>query len=244
MKKGCISVLALAAATAAFWPAAGGAATFKGIVVAKQHGALLVASPAGALRLVHARASVGSRVALTGSGAAVVGRASHAMIRGIVVRRLGTTLILSSNHNLIAIPNRVGRRLAVDAPPAAGAPATTTTTPAPGSVVTTDVSIQNGQLEEDNENEVGQVSSGTIAVQATIKAVAAGSVTLNVQGQSLTVPLPGGLTLPASVVGQTVTVNLSLSNGSNGSDDQGDDNNGGSGSGGGGQGGGDGGGDD
>ena len=68
MKKGFISVLALVAATAAFWPAAGGASNFKGIVVAKQHGALLVASPAGALRVVHARAAVGSRLALTGNG--------------------------------------------------------------------------------------------------------------------------------------------------------------------------------
>jgi len=217
MKKGLISILALAAATAAFWPAAGGASTFKGIVVARQHGALLVASPAGALRLVHARAVVGARIALTGHGAVVVGRATHATIRGIVVRRLGTTLILSSNRHLIAIPNRVGRRLADNAPPA-----TTTTAPAPGAVVSTDVSIANGQLEEDDEDEVGQVVSGSISVLATIKAVAAGSVTLDIQGQSLTVPLPGGLTLPASVVGQTVTINLSLAD-----DDQGDDDGGG-----------------
>jgi len=217
MKKGLISILALAAATAAFWPAAGGASTFKGIVVARQHGALLVASPAGALRLVHARAAVGARIALTGHGAVVVGRATHATIRGIVVRRLGTTLILSSNRHLIAIPNRVGRRLADNAPPA-----TTTTAPAPGAVVSTDVSIANGQLEEDDEDEVGQVAAGSISVLATIKAVAAGSVTLDIQGQSLTVPLPGGLTLPASVVGQTVTINLSLAD-----DDQGDDDGGG-----------------
>jgi hypothetical protein len=221
MKKGFVSVLAFAAVTAAFWPAAGGASTFKGIVVAKQHGALLVASPAGALQLVHARAAVGSRLALTANGAAVVGRATHATIRGIVVRRIGTTLILSSNHHLIAIPNRVGRRLSDNAPPA-----TATTAPAPGAVVTTDVSIQNGQLEDDGENEVGQVNSSSISVQATIKAIAAGSVTLDVQGQSVTVPLPAGLTLPASLVGQTVTINLSLGNGSNdqGDDDQGDNN--------------------
>jgi hypothetical protein len=217
MKKGLISILALAAATAAFWPAAGSASTFKGIVVARQHGALLVASPAGALRLVHARAAVGARIALTGNGAIVVGRATHATIRGIVVRRLGTTLILSSNRHLIAIPNRVGRRLADNAPPA-----TATTAPAPGAVVSTDVSIANGQLEEDDEDEVGQVAAGSISVLATIKAVAAGSVTLDIQGQSLTVPLPGGLTLPASVVGQTVTINLSLAD-----DDQGDDDGGG-----------------
>ena len=36
-----LPVLALATAGAAFWPAAGGAATFKGVVVAKQHGTLL-----------------------------------------------------------------------------------------------------------------------------------------------------------------------------------------------------------
>jgi hypothetical protein len=217
MKKGLISVLALAAATAAFWPASGGASTFKGIVVAKQHRALLVASPAGALRLVHARAAVGARIALTANGAAVVGRATHATIRGIVVRRLGTTLILSSNRHLIAIPNRVGRRLADNAPPAAA-----TSAPAPGAVVSTDVSIQNGQLEEDDEHEVGQVAASSISVLATIKAVAAGSVTLDIQGRSLTVPLPGGLTLPASVVGQTVTINLSLADDDQGDDDGGD----------------------
>jgi hypothetical protein len=198
--KWLVSTLALTAAIAAFWPAAAGASTSTGIVVARQHGTLLVVSPAGALRAVHARASIGSRLALTGSSATVVGRASRAMIRGIVVRRVGTTL------------NRVGRRLS----------SASTTPSAPGAVVTTDVSLANGTLEEDDETEVGQVASNTIAVQATIKGVGAGIVTLDVQGQSITVNLPGGLTLPASLVGQTVTINLSLAN-----DDQGDDDGGG-----------------
>jgi hypothetical protein len=63
--------------------------------------------------------------------------------------------------------------------------------------------------------------------------VAPGSVTLNVQGQTLTVPLPAGLTLPASLIGQTVTVNLSLggSDDNQGGDDQGDGDNGGGGGG-------------
>src|SRR5438093_5912196 len=219
--KWLISALALAAATAALWPAAAGAATFTGIVVGKQHGTLLVASPAGSLRAVHARAALGSRLTLTGGGATVIGRASHARIRGVVVRRVGTTLVLSSNHNLIAIPNRFGRRLAHDSPPAAGS----TTAPAPGAVVSTDVSIANGTIEEDDETEVGQVGSSSMSVQATIKAVGAGTVTLDVQGRSLTVPLPAGLTLPASLVGQMVTINLSLAN----DDDQGDDDHGGDG---------------
>jgi hypothetical protein len=217
VKKGILTILAVAAATAAFWPAAGGASTFKGVVVAKQRGVLLVAAPSGMLRAVRGHASIGSRLA----GTVVVGRASSAHITGIVVRRIGTTLILSSNHHLIAIPNRVGRRLADHGSPA---PATATTAPAPGAVVSTNVSIKDNEIEEENENEVGEVAAGTIMVQATIKAVAAGTVTLDVQGQSLTVPLPAGLTLPASVVGQTVTINLSLANDDN---EQGDDDNGG-----------------
>ena len=207
MKKGVLTVLAVAAATAAFWPAAGSAAGFRGIVVAKQHGVLLVASPSGTLRAVRAHAPVGARLA----GTVVVGSASHARIRGIVVRRLGRTLILSSNRHLIAVPNRVGRALADTTP--------TTPTTTPGTVVTADVAIANGTLEEEAEDDVGQVASSTIAVQATVKAVAPGSVTVDVQGQSLTVPLPGGLTLPASLVGQTVTLNLSLASDDNEGDD-------------------------
>ena len=40
--KGFLAVIAVTVATSAFWPAAGGAGTFRGIVVAKQHGTLLV----------------------------------------------------------------------------------------------------------------------------------------------------------------------------------------------------------
>jgi hypothetical protein len=204
--KGVLLVIAVAAAVTALWPAAGGAATMRGIVVAKQRGTLLVASPSGVLAAVRGNAPVGARLV----GTTVVGRATHARIRGVVVRHLGRTLILSSNRHLIAVPNRVGRLLA-----------STTPTPAPGTVVSTDVSIANGEIEQEDEDDIGQVNASTIAVQATISAVAAGTVTLNVQGQSLTVPLPGGLTLPASLVGQTVTINLSLAG--DDANDQGDD---------------------
>jgi hypothetical protein len=88
-------------------------------------------------------------------------------------------------------------------------------------VVNADVAIANGKLEEEDEDEVGTVNASTLTIQATVKAVAAGSVTLDVQGQSVTVPLPAGLTLPASLVGQTVTLNVALD------DEQGDDDHGG-----------------
>jgi hypothetical protein len=214
--KRLVPVIALAAAAAVLWPAAGSASIFRGTVVASQRGMLLVASPGGTLRAVSGHARLGSRITLSGGRPIVIGRTSHATIRGIVVSRIGTTLVLSSNHHLIAIPNRVGRRLA-----SVGQ----TATPAPtGAVVTTDVSIQNGTLEEDDETEVGQVNTGTLSVQATVKAVGTGTVTLDVQGQSVTVQLPAGLTLPASLVNQTVTINVSLGNND---DDQGDDDSGG-----------------
>ena len=66
-------------------------------------------------------------------------------------------------------------------------------------------------------------------MQATIAAVGVGTVTLNVQGQTLTVNLPAGLTLPASLVGQTVTITLSLKQDDNQGDDNGGDHDGGGG---------------
>jgi hypothetical protein len=230
--KGFLLLAIVSALAAALWPAAGGAANFKGIVLAKQHGTMLVASPAGVVRAVSGRAAVGSRVVFSGGHATVVGHASRAHVRGIVVRRIGTTLLISSNRHLLAL--HTARVLA----------GTISTTPpaAPGTVVSAQVGIVNGQLDEQDEDDVGQVAGNSIMVTATITAVAPGSVTVDVQGQSLTVPLPAGLTLPASLVGQTVTIQLSLAgNGDDqGDDDQGDDNGGdnGGGSGGGGHGGG------
>ena len=214
MQKGVISVIALAAAIAAFWPGAGHAAPIRGVVVAKQHGLLLVASPSGTLQVVRAHATIGSRLV----GTTVVGHAGRAHIKGILVRRLGRTLILSSNRHLIAVPNRVGRALAA-----------VSVAPTPGAVVSADVTIQNGEIEAEDEDDVGQAAGNTIAVQATVKAVGAGTVTLDVQGQSITVSLPGGLTLPASLVGQTVSLNLALGGDDNetGDDDQGGDSHGG-----------------
>ena len=218
--------LALTAAVAAVigvWPAASSAATFKGVVVAKQRGTVLVASPAGLVRSATGSAAVGSRVVLSGSHATVVGRARTARIRGIVVRRVGSTVFLSSNRHLVAV--HTARRLASASvtPPATGALQT-------GTIVSSQVTIQNGELDEDSTETVGQASD--IPVQAVVSAIGAGTVTLTVGTQTLTVPLPAGLTLPASVVGQTVTLSFSLGD-LNGQDEADDDNNDSGGSGGG-----------
>lgn len=213
-----LTLICAVAAVIGVWPAASSAATFKGIVVAKQRGALLVASPSGVIRVVSGAASIGSRVSLSGGHATVTGRAHTARIRGIVVRRIGTTMFLSSNRHLVAV--HTGRRLASVSDTTPTTPVTST--PAPGAVVSSQVTIQNGELDEDSSETVGQSNSKTLQVQAVVAAVGAGTVTLTVGTQTLTVALPGGLTLPASLVGQTVTLSLSLDD-QNGDDDNGDD---------------------
>ncbi len=209
MKRLFLFLVALAAVGA--WPAVSSASTFKGVVVAHEGSHVLVASPAGVVRAAAGHAAVGSRVTVGGGRLAVVGRTRTAHVRGIVVRRSGATMFLSSNRHLLAVR---------DTTPA---PA-----PQPGDVVSSTVGIAaNGALDDEQDDDVGQAQSGTIQVQALVAAVGNGTVTLTVSGQSLTVSLPGGLTLPASLVGQTVTIELTVA-GANG-DEQGDDDGGNSG---------------
>ena len=192
----------------AFAPSNAGAATSHGVVVGRQHGLLLVASPTGLVQTVRGTASIGSVL----SGTRVVGHATRVRLHGIVIKRIGTTLFLSSNRHLLAI--HTGRVLADHSEP---------TSPAAGAVVNTTVAVkQNGELDEQGEDEVGEVG-GTVRIQATVTAVGTGTVTLSVNGRTLTVNLPAGLTLPSSVVGQTVGLDVSLGN----DDDQGDDDGGG-----------------
>ncbi len=208
-------ILALAGAAAVLPVGAGASpASFKGVVVGKLRGVVLVAPSSGVVRALSGRAAVGSRVELVGGRLVVVGRSHSARVRGIVVRRIGTTMILSSNKHLVAI--HTGRRLASandTTPPPAG--------PTAGDEVTAQVTVgSNGQLDEESEDDNGPSNESSIQVQAVVAAVGVGTVTLMVNGQTFVVPLPAGLTLPSSVVGQTVTLNLSL----DGQNDQGDEN--------------------
>ena len=176
------------------------------------------------IRAVSGSAALGSRIVLSGGHAVVVGRAHTARIRGIVVRRVGTIVFLSSNRHLVAV-HLGARRLASVTDTTTPAPAIPTTTPQPGQVVSSQVTIQNGELDEDSTQNLGSSGASSLQVQATISGVGVGTVTLTVGTQTLTVPLPGGLTLPASMIGQTVTLSVSLGgqDGQNG-DDQNDEN--------------------
>jgi hypothetical protein len=204
--KHLLFVSTVAAAVLALLPAAAGATAAHGVVVARSHGRLLVATRSGSVFQLNGRASIGSRLV----GRQVVGRASRARIHGTVVAHKGSTMFVASNRHLLAI--HTGQHA----------------TDPPGTVVTSTVAVhQNGQLDQQTQTQDGQDCSSTVQVQATVAAVGTGTITLVVNGQDITVNLPGGLTLPQSLVGQTVTVDVSIGHSSDnqGDDDcQGDDN--------------------
>lgn len=196
MKK--LVVIAAFAVTAVF-PAGALAGTFTGVVVAKDGGHLAVASKTGVVRTVRTRAHpyIGARVRVNGAAVRVLGRAGRARIHAIVVKRAGSTTLLAAGRSLIAV-QAAARRLS-----ALGGSA-----PATGAVVNTNVSIAGGQLTQQSMQVVGQ--TGSTSVQAQITAVGPGSITVLVNGQPFSIPLPAGIQLPASLVGQFVTLNLNL----------------------------------
>jgi hypothetical protein len=194
--------------------AARSASSVRGVVVARQHGVLLVSSSRGLVRAVSGQAHVGQRVLVRGGHVAgFAGRARRAVIHGVVVRHSGRLTFLSASRHLLVI--HAYRAIAS----ASGSG------PAPGTVVQQTVSFDDqGNLDDQGEQDIGQ--TGQAQVQGQIAAVGPGSITLTVNGQPLVIPLPAGLTLPSSLVGTTVTLNLSFAGGqATAEDDQGDQNN-------------------
>jgi hypothetical protein len=141
-----------------------------------------------------------------------LGRSRHALIQGVVVRQTGRLMFLSAAQHLLVI--HLGARwlaTVADAPPA------------PGTVVQTTVGIDDqGELDDQGDHQVGH--TGQVQVQGQVTGVGTGTVTLTVNGQTLAIPLPAGLTLPTSLVGTQVTLNLSFANGQTTANEQGDDN--------------------
>ena len=221
--KRLLLITAVAAAAVVIPASAGaGTVTFSGVVVGHLRGAVLVSPSSGLVRAFSGSEAVGSRVEFVGGKLVVVGRSHTALVRGIVVRRIGSTMFLSSNKHLVAI--HTGRRLASasDTTPSPTTP-TTPTTPATGDNVATQVTVgNNGQLDEQSEDDLGPSNNNSVQVQAVVAAVGTGTVTLTVNGQTLVMPLPAGLTLPSSFVGQTVTLDLSLHDQNNQGDDSND----------------------
>ncbi len=212
MKKSVfLAAIFVAALTAGSALAANHSAPAAGIVVGSQHGVLLVSSPSGVVRTFAGHASIGDRITIAGTRIHVTGRVHRAVLRGVVVRHRGNLTFLSAAHHVLVV--RSAARTVASA---------RDTAPAPGTVVQETVGISdNGDLEQENEQEVGTSNDAT--VQAVVTAVGTGTVTITVNGQALTIPLPAGLTLPSSIVGTQVTLTLSFANGTASATQQGND---------------------
>jgi hypothetical protein len=233
MKK---SIITGAIVFAALYPAAAGAANFKGTVVSNQHSKtrhVLVVSTNGLVRTVHTTkaAKAGSIVSVTAasrvdgtfnaSRVAIVGHARKAHIRGVVLSRSHGMTFLSGGRSVIAVRSS-GRALA----------SVGTGSPPPGAVANVGVTIgTTGTLTQTSISTAGQ--SNDIVIQATVDSITpatattAGNIVLKVGTQTFNVPLAAGTTLPATIV-QGATVTLTVSFGANGpsagsGDDEGDD---------------------
>jgi len=190
-------LLAVALAAAAVFPTSAFAGTFTGVVVGNAGGNLAVASKSGVVRSVHTRAHLrlGARVRVNGAVVRSFGVTRHARVHGVIVSRAQGVTFVAAGRSLLAI-RRSDRRLAGVGP-------------ATGAVVNTNVAIGNGQLTQQSMQVVGQ--AGSVTIQAPVTAVGPGTITVTINGQSLTIQLPAGIQLPASLVGQTVMLNVTLS---------------------------------
>ncbi len=215
-------IVTAAAAVAVAYPAGAGAATFKGTVVerlASRH-VLVVAARSGTAWSVHtaSAARVGAVVTVSAtarrdgtfsaSRVAVTGRAHRARLHGVVLQSVAGLTFLSAGRSIVLVHSR-GR--ALEAVGSHG--------PQPGAVANVGVSIgANGTLNATSITTTGQAN--TIVIQATVTSITpatattAGSLTLSVNGQTLTVPLAPGMTVPATLApGSTVTLTISFGSG-------------------------------
>ena len=183
-------LVAAAFAAAAFFPAGALAGTFSGVVVGKGGGSLAVAAKSGLVSTVHSRANLrlGARVRVTGGTVRPFDVASRARIHGVVVRRAAGTIFLAAGRSLLAMRGA--------------------TAPPSGTVVNANVTIGGGQLTQQSFQIVGH--DDQVIVQAPVTAVGPGTITVTINGQPLTLRLPAGIQLPASLVGQTVTLRVEI----------------------------------
>jgi len=190
-------LFAVALAAAVVFPTTALAGTFTGVVVGKGGGNLAVAAKGGGVRTVHSSAHVriGARVHVNGTTVRAFGMARSARVHGVIVRRVNRITFLAAGRSLIALRARSGRTLAGRAP-------------SMGAIVNTNVAIAGGQLTQQSMQVVGH--DNKVTIQAPVTAVGPGTVTVIVNGQPLTIQLPAGIQLPASLIGQSVTITVDL----------------------------------
>ncbi len=246
-------ILTLVVGVGIAFPATAGAATFSGVVVAKQvrRHALIVTSKTGVARTVHthrlatrigARVTVRARKLADGTFSAqkvaVRGRAHRARIHGVVAKRMRGRFLLSAGHSVLAIRTSQSFSTSGDSGPA------------PGTVVKVTVDTDDQELDEQKVDDVGHAQKleleGKVVSVTAPTSTADGEVVLQVGKSTISVAVPAGTTLPTMNPGDSVQLKVTLTgdtftltqsheeNDDQGDDDQGGDDNGGGGDGGGG----------
>jgi hypothetical protein len=211
-------VLSLAVAIGIAFPATAGAATFKGIVVAKQvrRHALVVTSKTGLVRTVHTHRlglRVGTKVAVqarklrdgTFSAKKVKpqGRAHRARIHGVVARRTGSRYLIAAGHSMLAVRGHRSFSLQDN------------NGPATGDVVDVTVNTDDNELDEENVSEHGHAQKleleGKIASLTAPTADAPGEIVLTIGKSTINIVVPAGFDLGTMKVGDSVQLKVALS---------------------------------
>ena len=194
-------------------PAQARAGGFSGIVVAKQpqRGTLLLAGAHGAgltIRGGLARTTVGERVSVRGarlhdgtvrmSSVQVLARVRTARLRGTVLRKLARGMLLASGHSVVTI-HQAGRRLASASDH--------------GRLRSGDVAEFRVRFDDDDLIEtappvqLGQAA--TARIEGTIATLS--PFVVSVEGLPLTITLPAGMTLPATLApGQRIELTVQV----------------------------------
>jgi hypothetical protein len=185
-------VAGVAAVVAVALPAQAKAASFSGTVLAKQsqRGTLLLVGARGIGRTVHvstSRIRLGDRVAVQGRAVRVLGHTDHAVVRGVVVRQLRSRLLVADGGSMLSIRFAHAR-----GPASAGDHGGLQ----PGDVMQVGVSIQNDELDEDGAPvQVGQATTAQIEGRI----VSLSPLVVSVEGLPITIAVPAGTTLPATL---------------------------------------------
>lgn len=212
-------ILTLVVVVGVAFPAFAGAATFKGIVVAKQarRHALVVSSKTGVVRTVHTHrlaTRIGARVTVkakrlrdgtfSATRVTVHGRAYKARIHGIVARRMRGGYLISAGHSLLSIRSHQSFSLNDHGNGAQ-----------PGDVVDVTVSVSGSQLDEDQVQHDGHSQSleleGKIVSVTQPTSTADGEIMLQVGKSTIDIVVPAGTTLPTLNPGDSVQLKVQLS---------------------------------
>jgi hypothetical protein len=198
-------LLIVGLAVAAVAPATAGAGGFKGTVVAKlpaKH-AVAVAQPNGVVRTAHVSkmAALGTRVAVAGHSVKTVGRASHAHVRGTLVRRTAGAYLVSAG----GVTMRIAR--------GARQTASVGSAPKPGSKVDATVGITSSGLVAEKMS-ISSADTEEVEVEGTVSAVSSTSLSvLADDGTTTTFTVPAGFDVSGVKVGDSVDATGEVLNG-------------------------------